>query len=266
MGLFDMQKILLAAIMTIAATSAFAADLPVRYTKAPRPVAVQVYNWTGFYIGGNIGWASARHRSAQIFDGAFDPIDDIVPDVFDYPGGRENGVFGGLQAGYNWQFNSIVFGIEGDLGYLGVSGTKSILATGGFDGAVSTVKYGAYGVIAGRLGLAFDRSLLYVKGGAAFAEIRNRSYEIGEGGIAIEPGEDHRVSGTRTGWAAGIGYEYAFAYNWTGKIEYLHMDFGHSSTTNLEGDVIRFRNEVDTVKVGFNYKFGMGKGPVVARY
>jgi outer membrane immunogenic protein len=127
----------------------------------------------------------------------------------------------------------------------------------------STIKYGAYGVIAGRLGLAFDRSLLYVKGGAAFADIRNRSYEIGESGLPIEVDEDHRVSKTHTGWAVGAGFEYAFAPNWSGKIEYLHMDFGSVSTRNLEGDTIRFRNDVDTVKVGVNYRFG---GPVVARY
>ena len=253
-----MKKTLLAAVATFAATSAFAADLPVRYNKAPPPVAVQVFSWTGFYIGGHIGGASARHESAQIAD----PTDGV--DFHDYPGGRETGVFGGVQAGYNWQFNNVVLGIEGDVGYLGIRGQRTLPAIGVVDdGSVSTVKYGAYGVIAGRLGLAFDRSLLYVKGGAAFAEIRNRSYEIGDGGVGIEFDEDHRVSKTHTGWALGAGYEYAFAPNWTGKIEYLHMDFGHVSTTNLEGDVIRFRNEVDTVKIGFNYRFG---GPVVARY
>ena len=105
---------------------------------------------------------------------------------------------------------------------------------------------------------------MYVKGGAAFADIRNRSYEIGDGGIGIEPDEDHRVSKTHAGWAAGVGFEYAFAPNWSGKIEYLHMDFGSTSTRNLEGDLIRFRNEADTVKIGFNYRFG---GPVVvAKY
>jgi outer membrane immunogenic protein len=251
-----MKIVFLAAVATLGATSAFAADLPVRY-KAPPPVAAQVFSWTGFYIGGHVGWASARHGSAQVvdFDGA--------GDLFDFPGGRENGVFGGIQAGYNWQFNNVVFGIEGDAGFLGINGNRSFPAVGLFDGSVSTVRYGAYGVIAGRLGLAFDRSLLYVKGGAAFADIRNRSYEIGDGGVGIEPDEDHRVSKTHTGWAAGVGFEYAFAPNWSGKIEYLHMDFGNVSTVNLEGDVIRFRNEVDTVKVGFNYRFG---GPVVAKY
>ena len=253
-----MKKTLLAAVATFAATSAFAADLPVRYNKAPPPVAVQVFSWTGFYIGGHIGGASARHDSAQIAD----PTDGV--DFHDYPGGRETGVFGGVQAGYNWQFNNVVLGIEGDVGFLGIRGQRTLPAIGVVDdGSVSTVRYGAYGVIAGRLGLAFDRSLLYVKGGAAFAEIRNRSFEIGDGGVGIEFDEDHRVSKTHTGWALGAGYEYAFAPNWTGKIEYLHMDFGHVSTTNLEGDVIRFRNEVDTVKVGFNYRFG---GPVVAKY
>jgi outer membrane immunogenic protein len=255
-----MRKTLLAAFVTMGATSAFAADLPM-YTKAgPAPVAAQVFSWTGFYIGGHVGWASAEHRSAQVFDGGL----DTPPDLHDYPGGRQDGVFGGLQAGYNWQFNNVVLGIEGDAGYLGIRGTRTLTALNDFDGSASSVRYGGYGVIAGRLGLAVDRALFYVKGGAAFADIRNRSFEFGETGpMSIEPDEDHRVSKTHTGWAAGVGLEYAFAPNWSGKVEYLHMDFGSVSTTNLEGDIIRFRNEVDTVKVGFNYRFG---GPVVARY
>jgi outer membrane immunogenic protein len=261
-GLSVMKRAFLSAVMAIGATSAFAADLPLRY-KAPPPVAQQVFSWTGFYIGGYVGGASARHSSAQVFDGGL----DTPPDLKDYPGGRETGVFGGGTVGYNWQFNNVVFGIEGEGGYIGINGTRTITALNDFDGSASTVKYGGYGVIAGRLGIAFDRALLYVKGGAAFADIRNRSFEFGETGpMSIELDEDHRVSKTHTGWAAGVGLEYAFAPNWSGKVEYLHMDFGSVSTRNAELDIIRFRNEVDTVKVGFNYRFGGYGGPVVARY
>jgi outer membrane immunogenic protein len=253
-----------AAFFALGSATVLAADLPVRkYTKAPPPPVATVYNWTGFYVGGHVGGAWANYNSAQVFDGG----DPGTPDLHPYPGGKPSGVFGGVQAGYNWQFNRMVLGIEGDLGYMGVSGTNAFPAdaNGVFDGSVGSVKYGAYGVIAGRVGVAFDRALFYGKGGGAFADIKNRSYEIGEPGAPpIEVDEDHRHDGTKTGWALGVGGEYAFNNNWSAKIEYLHMDFGKVNVRNLEGDIIEFSNKVDTVKVGLNYHFVAA--PVVAKY
>ena len=207
-----------------------------------------VHNWTGPYVGGHIGVASAEYKSAQTADG---DLAAVPPDIFTYPGGRDRGFFGGVQAGYDWQMNSFVLGIVGDLGSIGVNGTTTLPAHGGDDGSdVSSVKYGMYGVIAGRLGLAVDRTMFYIKGGAAFAKIRNRSYELMDDGVTIEFDEDHNHDGTKNGWALGGGIEYAFANNWSAEVEYLRMDFGTEKVHNLEGDTIEFNNQVDAVKFG----------------
>jgi outer membrane immunogenic protein len=239
----EMKKLVIALAIVSAAssTSAFAADLV--------PVEPASFDWSGFYLGGHAGIAWADYESEQTGDGdvAADP-----PDLFDYPGGTDTGFFGGVQAGYNIQMQSIVFGLEGDLGGIAIS-DNSRDTQGPIAYEDTSVDYGLYGVIAGRLGFAVDRSLFYAKGGLAIADIKNRSYEFSDG--IIENDEDHRNKGTQVGWTLGGGFEYAFNDNWSGKIEYLHMDFGSDSVKNLEGDTIEFRNHVDTLKVGINYQF-----------
>ena len=208
-----------------------------------------VHNWTGVYVGVHAGSASATYTSAQTADG-----DPTGTDVFAYPGGTGNGLFGGLQGGYNHQAGTFLFGIEGDLGRIGIHNETTLLSkdTGGTD--VSSVDYGTYGLIAGRVGVALDRLLAYGKGGIAFASIDNRTFETSDG-TAIEAGEDHNSSGTKRGWAFGGGLEYLIHDNWSAKVEFLRMDFGTASVQNLEGDTIEFRNLVDTVKFGVNLHF-----------
>jgi opacity protein-like surface antigen len=112
-----MKKFVLASGMLAAlalGAPAMAADLPVKAPVYKAPViAPVVYDWTGFYIGGNIGYSWADWDSTN------------VGTVFTFPGSptafsngaspNVNGVFGGVQGGYNWQFNPHwLVGIEGD--------------------------------------------------------------------------------------------------------------------------------------------------------
>ncbi len=46
--------------------SAVAADMAPRYTKAPPPVPVAVYSWSGCYIGGNVGGGWERPHQTQV--------------------------------------------------------------------------------------------------------------------------------------------------------------------------------------------------------
>jgi outer membrane immunogenic protein len=124
-----------------------------------------------------------------------------------------------------------------------------------------------------RLGLAWDRVLFYAKGGAAWV---NDDYSL-----SVAPGVPGGLAGvttvtadkTRWGWMVGVGVEYAFAQNWSVKVEYNYMDFGTERvllTSNgaipgqlpFEEDISR---KIQVVKVGVNYKFDWG-GPLVARY
>jgi outer membrane immunogenic protein len=254
------------AISALLAAPAFAADLPARMpVKAPPPVVAAVYNWTGFYIGGHVGYAWGRSRT-----------DVGLPDALDCGGGascesfshKVDGVFGGGHIGYNWQVNSIVFGLEAEGGYLGAKGTA--FSTIAPDHRFET-KYGGYGAFTGRLGVAVDRTLFYGKGGFVIARIKNEALDD-----FPTPDVEHigRSNKTRFGWTAGGGIEYAFANNWSVRGEYLYMRFNNKTVFDLgdgSGGVppatdpspYTFHDHLHTVRFALSYKFG---GPVVARY
>src|SRR5262245_12999420 len=103
----------IAALAALGSASAFAADLPVRMpVKAPPVAYVVPFSWTGFYIGGNVGWGGAGDdRVGFHFDGDF---------LGDVGNAKPNGIFGGGQIGYNWQTGAWVFGVETDLQFSGL--------------------------------------------------------------------------------------------------------------------------------------------------
>jgi outer membrane immunogenic protein len=246
----DMRKALLSgvALMTIFGGSALAADMPRAY-KAPPPVQPQ-YSWTGFYLGTHTGVAAGRTQTSNV--APFGGFDAGVPLTYDV---NPVGIFGGGQIGYNWQMSQFVFGVEIDGGYLGArSRTRQA------DDLIE-VRYGAYGTFTGRAGLAFDRLLSYVKGGAVVANIRNTASDI-DGGL-IDPTDFSETSKARWGWTIGTGFEYAIAPSWTVKSEYLYMDFSNERSTNLDGDRFEHKNQMHTWKVGLNYKWG---APITAAY
>ena len=72
-------------------------------------------------------------------------------------------------------------------------------------------------------------------------------------------------SSDRWGYAAGAGIEWGFSPNWTAKVEYMHYGLGSETAPAGTLDVVptSSRLDVDTVKVGVNYRWG---GPAVAKY
>ena len=262
-----MRKLLLACAAAVAFVApAQAADMPV---KAPPVVVATVYNWTGFYIGGHVGYAWGRNTTGV-----------GLPDALDCGAGpscetiRTNvrGAFGGGHAGYNWQSGAMVVGIELEGGYLGARGSRfSAIAPDHF----FETKYGAYGALTGRIGYAYDRTLFYGKFGGVLAKIKNEALDD-VGAFVPSPDPEHigRSNRARWGFAAGGGIEYAFAGNWTARAEYLFMHFQNRTVYDLgdgSGGVppatdpspYRFRDQLHTLRVGVSYKFG---SPVVARY
>lgn len=221
------QKILVAAMASLFAGSAFAADLPARMP-VKAPVAVPYYNWTGFYIGLNAGGAFGR--ISQVGAGSSDSM---------------NGFAGGAQLGYNWQVNNFVFGLETDF-----QGSSQKLSENGFDpllgGAYSaSARLNYFGTIRGRLGLAQDRWLAYITGGYAYQNLKvDFSSALGAASS----------SSTRGGWTIGGGFEYAFAGPWTAGLEYLYLDSGNRGWNVFGTNVdLRARNHVVRAKV--NYRF-----------
>ena len=186
---------------------------------------------------------------------------------------------GGFTAGYNWQVNQAVLGLEGDINYFGFKGIARgtalypCCAPDSFT-VNSSVSADWLATIRGRIGfLATPTWLVYATGGAAIAEVKaNFNFTDPFVGGASESGT---VRDTRLGWTAGAGTEYAFGGGWSLKAEYLYVDLGRASATSTTLTNVSFGAFPSTVvthsadiksnivRVGVSYKFG---GPVVARY
>jgi outer membrane immunogenic protein len=252
-----MKKFLLATVGSVAllgmAAPASAADMAV---KAPPPAPLPViYNWTGFYIGGNGGWGQSRNCV------------DFLGAGFDFADGcreRSGGVVGG-QLGYRWQFNQFVVGVEGQGDWADLSNTRVSL----FDPRFSTrTKTDGIGLITGQIGYAWNASLFYVKGGAAVTGNRFSILSNLTGAELVA------ASATRWGGTVGVGWEYGFAPNWSAGIEYDHLFMGNSNNSFSVVNPInaaflnnRISQDVDMVTLRVNYRFGWGLGaPVVSKY
>jgi len=236
-----MKKFLLASAAVAAlASGAQAADLGSPRSPIAAAVVAPAFSWTGFYLGAHVGygWAQARYT-----DFATPANNSSV---------NANGVFGGIQGGYNWQFNNFVFGLEADVAAGGLRRTF----VNGADSYRASVPF--LSSVRARAGLAADRALFYVTGGLGVATLQDR-WIIG--------GVTTTASSTRAGYTLGAGVEYAFTPNWTAKIEYLYYGFGDRRNVVVAaapGD--RVRTDIHTVKLGINYLFSTGPSAVVARY
>jgi outer membrane immunogenic protein len=257
----------IAGLTSLLATSAFAADLPVRtYTKAPVYVE-PIYDWTGFYVGGNIGYSWGRSNSTfTLSDATSGAILSSTPSKFDM-----DGVIGGGQIGYNWQRERWVFGLEADIQGSGQKGSTSAVCAGGTATLLTTIAavssacaaghFGDtapfnvvafpvtnglseslewFGTFRGRIGATFTPTIIgYVTGGLAYGEVNTTSTFSGTNIIGVNgtngPTTLVPVAGSfgnntlRAGWTLGVGVEGVISGNWTAKLEYLYIDLGNVS-------------------------------------
>ncbi|MGL6062397.1 MAG: outer membrane protein [Bradyrhizobium sp.] len=277
-----------AAFAGIAASSALAADMPL---KAPPPV-VPVWTWTGFYIGGNAGYSWGRSETDWTYYNTATGA-TIVPPAGSITSGKfdMNGAIAGGQAGYNWQSGGFVGGIEGDLqwsdekgGARGVCAATSAVVPGACLPLLTFVPAGVtgsalafdqhlewFGTVRLRGGfLANPQTLLYVTGGLAYGSIKSSAAIVNYAGNGAAVAFGATGSDTRVGWTVGVGAEWMFARNWSAKVEYLYIDLGTTNNTySLAGLGIPFgvRTSSDFTdhigRVGINYHFNQ---PVVAKY
>ncbi|MFT3986404.1 outer membrane protein [Aestuariivirga sp.] len=200
--------------MCLIGSSAFAADI------APPPA----YDWSGAYVGIVGGYAFGGDDKVGLTGiGNIGKLD-------------VSGFAGGVTAGYNFQHDSIVLGLEGDL----LGGSISDKFSNRYSGKNDIDFYGTARL---RGGFAFDNALIYATGGLAFA---NMDYKVNGTGI--------NDSFTRLGYAVGGGIEYAFDSQWSMKAEYLYVGLGKKK---LHGDdvVTLATPSFQTVRFGLNYKF-----------
>ena len=235
--------------------AAFAADLPRRASQIPEPPiqaeAPPIFTWTGFYLGATAGGAFAGGNRFTDVNGY------NAAGVVDRVGGRSS-IVGGVTAGYNYQFGSLVAGVEGDLNFLNLRGSAPAAASPGLDTRYA-VRNGVLGTTRARLGYAFDRFLVYGTGGLAFTDTRfsvNDACTVAPCGASTIAGK----GGVNATWTLGAGVEYAINRNWSAKAEYLFVatpgkTFGGVTNTGAV-DNFRVNNSgVNIGRVGVNYRF-----------
>ena len=192
---------------TALVSAAHAADLPYRqpYT-VNQPL--NAYSWAGPYLGANLGYAWGSMDNAP---------------------NKPDGVFGGVQGGYNWQNGPLVFGLEGDIQ---ASAADDTFAAWKFSNPW-------FGTVRGRVGYAFNNVLIYGTGGLAFGELSLDTFGRSE-------------SHTNAGWTLGAGAEFGIYQNWTAKVEYLYVDLA-SSNFSISGAPNSYH--FGLVRAGVNYHF-----------
>ena len=231
--------VVFAAASGMAVDAAAAADLPV----GPAPLAVApvasapaaIFSWTGFYVGGHIGGGFDRSSWSDPFGGA-NNVSNGGP-----------GFVGGGQAGANLQRGRLLLGVEAEFSYAGLKGS-------GADSRGNSIGTNTNwtSTATGRIGAAFDRLLIYGKGGVAFARDQNNFT-----GVA---GNSARSALMRTGWTAGIGLEYGINANWFAKAEYDYLSFGpqtlNFTTPTTPSYASNASLSVHEIKAGVNFQFG----------
>lgn len=234
-----MKKFLLAsAALAALSTASLAADLPSRKGPPVAPIYVPVFTWTGFYVGlqGGYAWGDSKGTIGNAVG---------VP-VLGYSYDTKGGVFGG-HVGYNYQFSpNFVAGVEGDLEWSGLKDSLTSVPLG----LTHSTKVEWQGSVRARLGVAFDRALIYATGGVAFADVKH-SVATFPGGVSLLSGSD-----TRAGWTLGAGLEYALTNNVTVRGEYRYTDYGSNTATNvLLNASDNHKLQIHTVRAGVSYKF-----------
>ena len=263
------QKFLAAAAGLAALTApAFAAEpLP-----PPPPPPLPIFTWTGVYIGGQVGgvWGTGALSN---FNG-FDPFTHTFLNTT--LGGTPSGVIGGAHLGYQVQINQWILGIEGSVD--GTSLTKNVTAAfpNFLGGALLNANTSAdiQGSVRGKVGVAWDRFMIYGTGGVAFGGF-NTDWQLSvlTHRFVTPFFASDNFSTTRVGWTAGGGAQYAITNNWWVFAEYRFSDFGsvrNGAFTTLPTGVFfngSRRLQENQVQAGFSYKFDVfAPAPIVAKY
>ena len=287
-----MKRSLLATVAVLFSGVAFAADVPVIEEVSEAIPVAAADNWSGFYIGGHVGyaWADFDFADPSVSINGLGPLIGIPGLILGVPLEREfdgDGFLGGAHAGVDAQFGSLVVGVLGDISWTDLEG--EFRSTASFLGGLLTSEEGVsaeldwFGTGRGRIGWAFDRFLIYGTGGVAFGEVQSAGditlFQTvpGAGRVALgtlsASGEE-----THVGWTAGAGVEGKLTEHLSARLEYLYADLGEAHhegpatialtpagaillggaglppgvTLQSEGD---FAVDLHSIKLGLSYRF-----------
>ena len=236
-----MKKFLVAGIAAVAfsAAPALAADLPQRppaYKAAP---VAPVFDWSGFYVGGNIGGAWMHAKETFINDTG-------NPDPLSF---RPSSVIGGGQAGLQGQWGNLVLGIEATYSGSSLKQTDPSINPGG--ARTRSVNVDDIGTVVGKVGFTGGSWLWYAKGGWADLRVNNSS---------TAPTKTSSSTKWDGGWTIGTGLEYMFANNWISGVEFDYYSAAFNGpvlfSDGTTGTVTNSRVNVAAVTARLSYKFG----------
>jgi outer membrane immunogenic protein len=216
--------------------------------------------WEGPYIGGFAGYADANAHATAPFDDDTGFFYNIGGDSYGIGAG---GFTAGGLIGGSWQMDTFVFGIEGELGYMDVNGTKldPNAPPNGWDDTFTSVKGDFYGAVTARLGIAAGQALIYAKGGVSLLDAKGSTIDDCVGPPAGCGTETLAMTGSKTmvGWVIGGGVQWALDPNWDVRLEYDYFDFGRMPVAgdSTDGGFYTQTIGIDahTFKAGVGYRF-----------
>jgi outer membrane immunogenic protein len=214
-----------AALSVVCTGAAVAADLPI---KAPAPVVVAA-PWTGCGLGFNVGGAfgdSWWSNTNPAYAGSY----------------SLSGAVAGAQLYCDYQTGPLVIGLEGNYAWSSLDGNGTTPNATTHQTTINSI-----GGAGGRVGLAVDKALIYVRAQAVWAQIDHTQIL----------GVTNTISDTRVGWGIGAGIEYMIAPVLTARLEYNYDDFGSKDFTyaNLPALPYTEQTRFHIMKLGLNYKF-----------
>lgn len=279
--MFKRVALPMVALAALASQGAKAADLggpALRGSEVIAAAPIYADQWSGFYIGGQVGLQSIRNSGSHS-DRTNGPRPDGNGTLhyafdYDYSGAR---VTYGLHLGYQRLFNQILFGVEADfegpMGQIQSPWYNSDSAFGVDNQYQQRLTSQWQGSVRGRLGWVHQSTLFYLTGGFAFASFKACTVLNDCQGFN---GHIVKYTSTRTGWTIGAGIEHKFSYNWSARLEYRYTNYGSRScfaeascSINPNSSDINNRIESHAVRVGVSYLFGappVAVEPIVARY
>jgi outer membrane immunogenic protein len=252
---FVMKRVIVASIGVFAfgLTTPKAADIsarPAPYAPPPPVYAPPSFSWTGFYLGGNIGGAWAHRDETDTFFGT------------NVNNGNNDGVFiGGGQVGYNWQVGNAVLGVEADFDGVANNNNTGTVFIPALGPVLVTSNNRWITTVAARFGLTNGYWLFYGKAGGGW--VGNEDFTV----TNLTTGSSFSISNDNSngGWLVGAGIEWAFAPNWSAKVEYNYLGLEDrtfsvsAGSPFFPGDTFtRGDRNVQMVKAGMNYRFNWG--------
>src|SRR5262249_37787461 len=137
----------------------------------------------------------------------------VIPNIGNVNLLHGGGGFGGGQVGCNVLDGAVVLGLEAEA-WSGLT-NRNFFNIGNFADSVTRNRWSAG--VALRAGVALDRALLYGKTGVAAGR-----FDFSSADSVCDSAAGHS---TLSGLLLGVGVEYAFAPNWSAKLEYDHVEY-----------------------------------------